>query len=113
MTFEEYELSVQPIVWRIKIQVVQLQMNEYNSPRLTDDERQIWKIKIWNTLIEINRIAQLCEPTLLLVPLLSTAGGVALSVDAATLFEKLTCQLVCVFTNAPTVIGLRTESVCF
>ena len=61
MTFEEYEISVSPIMWRIYVQIVAVKVQEYKTA--DDEEKQKCKAQIFNTLIRINQLAQIFQPS--------------------------------------------------
>jgi len=62
MTFEKYEISVAPQVWRILIQIAELQPHEYKQER-DSTEREKWIIRIWETLCRINQKAETFTPS--------------------------------------------------
>lgn len=60
MTFEEYEISVTPIMWRISIQILATQVQDYKIAN--EEDKESWKQRMLNSLIQINKYAQMFRP---------------------------------------------------
>jgi hypothetical protein len=104
MTYEQYELSTRPIVWRINVQVIAMQFREYENPHTTEQEREQWKQRIWLSLCQLNRKAQELPD----VPQLQTVVFDMRAPNAAARsLDEWTCSLACIFTSAPSADTLR------
>lgn len=50
--------QIQLLLWRTSIQVLVMQMDEYQNPRNTEDDKTLWKTAMWESLCKINQKAQ-------------------------------------------------------
>ena len=100
MTFQEYEASVIPRMWRINLQIIAMQMTDYKSAK-GNDEQQLWKSRILESLWRLNQKAQLCNPPALPIDLPLSAGEwVVLNANGANWCDVLTRELACMFFGA-------------
>lgn len=107
-SFESYELSVAPLVWRILLQVVAMQLNEYN--KAINGEHETWKTRILETLQRINLKAQLFKPQSFpcnITP--PTAEYLALSAMGVNWCDTMTASLSAIFSSVPCVSTLKIE----
>lgn len=61
LSFEEYEINVSPMMWRIYVQIAAVQVQEYK--KADDQEKLLCKQRILNTLILINKQALMFKPS--------------------------------------------------
>ena len=96
--------SVEEICWRIKIQVLAMQMDDYLLSQ-TDQERDIWKSRMLDQLIRINQQAQQFSPQTM--PSDLRPASLARIAEQGNWLDTLTRQLTEVFLNVPTADTLK------
>lgn len=85
--------------WRILFQIVAMQLQDYKLAK-SDEERNLWKTRILETLLRMNKRAQMFKNALLPSDIPApTAEYLALSVTGNWCLQ-LTGELTSLFTNA-------------
>lgn len=59
--FADYERSVAPMMWRINFQILGMQMGDYKRAT-SQEEKQLCKNRIWESLCRLNQKAQMFNP---------------------------------------------------
>lgn len=108
LQFAEYERSVTPIMWRIDIQILASQVDDYLQSNY-EEEKLLWKQRMIQTLVDINRRAQIFNPCQLPTDLRPPTASWAARNATGNWCCDLTRILNCIFTNASTVDILRTD----
>lgn len=95
-------MSTTERIWRVEIQILSMQLIAWKSK---EEGREQWKIRMWETLLKINQLAQEFQPS-------SLPGDLshcnALNVDGGWL-ENLMSGLREVFFGVPVVNTTRIE----
>src|SRR5258706_15079502 len=101
-SFESYVISVAPIEWRILIQVLGMQMDDYMKAQGSEDRAECQK-RILNVLKRVNEKAQLFLPQSFPYIIPPTDSYRALNAMTGNWCYVLTQQLTCLFMNVPMV----------
>lgn len=92
------EKTIQEVCWRIQIQVLAMQMQDYNLA--SQDERIIWKTRMLDQLKKINQTAQQFNPPSLPLDLRPPVLDYHAQNVTGNWLDKLTQQLTQVFLSA-------------
>jgi len=106
--FADYERSVLPVMWRINIQVIAMQMGGYKIA-ISNEERILWKSRILESLLRLNEKAQKINAVWPLDLPAPTAEYAALSATG-NWCDTLTRDLTCLFSSAPDADIMRIEN---
>ena len=97
-------MEINEIIWRIRIQVLAMQMDEYLQP---NGDKPLWKSKMLEQLKRVNEIAQTFNPQSL--PSDLRPASLARIAEQGNWLDTLTQQLTEVFLSAPTADISRIE----
>lgn len=99
MTDEQIKI----VMWRINIQIIAIQLSEYKQKNISNEEREEWKSRIWESLWRLNQKAQLLNIQSLPNDLpLATGEWVVQNANGGNWCDVLTKELACMFLNVRT-----------
>jgi len=98
-------MEINELIWRIRIQVLAMQMDEYLLP---SGDKPLWKSRMLDQLKRVNEIAQTFSPQSL--PSDLRPASLARIAEQGNWLDTLTQQLTEVFLSAPTADTSRIES---
>ena len=106
MTDEQIKI----VMWRINIQIIAIQLSEYKQKNISNEEREEWKSRIWESLWRLNQKAQLLNIQSLPNDLpLAMGEWVVQNANGGNWCDTLTRELTCLFSSAPDADIMRTD----